>query len=103
MKNLGLGSAQTVKEYIETLARSYLGIQAPCLDISKNMPFSRKNKKIYLCDPVLFRVLEDKLKIAPVEEGPMAENMVAMHIGRSFFLVGFPADEIEACARRAGS
>lgn len=86
MKNLELGSAKTVKEYLETLERSYLGIQVPCLDIAKKKPFNKKNKKIYFSDPMVIKTVEDKLKIPPFDESKMAENLVAVHISRTFLL-----------------
>lgn len=82
MKNIELASAKTVKEYIEMLGFSYLGLIVPCVDISKRRIFSKKDKKIYLIDPVVFRVLEDKFGMSFPTEGNLAENMVGVHIGR---------------------
>lgn len=84
MKNIEIASANTIKEYVEMLCLAYLGIQVSCVDISKKKVFNRKDKKIYLIDPVVFRVLEEKLKISVFEESDLSENMAAVHMARSF-------------------
>lgn len=84
MKNIEIASANTVKEYIEMLCLAYLGIQVSCVDISKKRGFNRKDKKIYLIDPVIFKVLEEKLKIAIPCESGLSENMAAVHMARFF-------------------
>lgn len=84
MKNIELASAKTVKEYIEMLTLAYLGLQVPCIDISKKKIFNKKDKKIYLIDPVVFKVLQDKFKISPLPESNLAENMAGIQIGRFF-------------------
>lgn len=84
MKNVELASANTVKEYIEMLTLAYLGLQVSCVDISKKKIFNKKNKKIYLIDPVIFRVLEDKFKVPFPPESNLSENIAGVHIGRFF-------------------
>lgn len=84
MKNIELASAKTVKEYIEMLTLAYLGLQVPCIDISKKKIFNKKDKKIYLIDPVIFRILQDKFKISSFSESNLVENMAGIHIGRFF-------------------
>lgn len=84
MRNIELASANTVKEYIEMLTRAYLGLLIPCIDISKKRIFNKKDKKVYLIDPIVFAVLQDKFGFLPPPEGNLAENMAAVHIGRFF-------------------
>jgi len=84
MKNVELASANTVKEYIDILTLSYLGLEIFCVDISKKKIFNKKDKKIYLIDPILFRVLEDKYRISLPAESNLSENMAGIHIGRFF-------------------
>jgi len=80
----GIASANTVKEYMEMLQMAYLGLEIPCVDVSKKRAFAKKNKKFYLIDPVVFNVLSDKFHIYPLEESKMAENILAVHISRFF-------------------
>lgn len=84
MRNIELASANTVKEYVEMLGLTYLGLQIFCIDISRKKVFNKKDKKIYLIDPVVFKVLEDKFRILFPPESNMAENMTAVHLGRLF-------------------
>lgn len=84
MKNIELASAKTVKEYIETLTQAYLGLLLPCVDISKKKIFHKRDKKIYLMDPIIFAILRDRLGFSPLSESNFAENMCCVHIGRFF-------------------
>lgn len=84
MKRVDVSSAKTVKEYIEMLSFSYLGLQVPCIDISRRRIYNKKNKKIYLMDPVIFKVLQDKFRLLPPDKSKLSENLVAVHLGRFF-------------------
>lgn len=84
MKNIELASAKTVKEYIEMLSHAYLGILVPCVDISRKKIFNKKDKKIYLIDPIVFKVLQDRIGIHLPNESSLSENMTGVHIGRLF-------------------
>jgi len=84
MRNTGLSSADTVKEYVEMLSRAYLGLHIFCVDISRKRIFNKKDKKIYLIDPVIFRILQEKFHVRLPDEGKIAENFVAVQTGRFF-------------------
>lgn len=84
MRNIGLSSAETVKEYIEMLSRAFLGLELLCLNMSTRKAFMKKDKKIYLIDPVIFSVLYDKLRIPLPSESNIVENLIAIHAGRYF-------------------
>lgn len=83
-ENCGIASADTVKEYIEMLQMAYLGLEVHCADISKKRAFSKKNKKFYSIDPIIFAVISEKFHMYPIDEAKIAENILAVHIARFF-------------------
>ncbi|MCK4666065.1 ATP-binding protein [Candidatus Dependentiae bacterium] len=84
MKKIGLSNAKSVKEYLELLNYSFLGIQAFSYDVSKKRSFSNRNKKIYLIDPIIFRLLHQKLGMKIPDESKIVENITAMEISRLY-------------------
>jgi len=94
----GIASHATVQEYINILERMYVMRSVPFIDLSSRLPMYRKNKKLYLQDPLIFHCFSaresgisdnfftesQRFLNAPERESKLVESVVGMHIFRHY-------------------
>lgn len=94
----GIASHTTVQEYIDILERMYVMRSVPFIDLSSRLPMYRKNKKLYLQDPLIFHCFSAResgisdnfftesrrFLNAPERESKLVESVVGMHIFRYY-------------------
>lgn len=97
-REAGIASHATVQEYVDILERMYVLRAVPFLDLSSKVPMFRKNKKLYLQDPLIFHCFSGKesgisdnffaecqrVSTDPESVSRLVESVVGIHICRSF-------------------
>jgi len=97
-REAGIASHATVQEYVDILERMYVLRSVPFIDLSSKLAMFRKNKKLYLQDPLIFHCFSGKesgisdnfftesqrFLNDPEGESKLVESVVGMHISRSY-------------------
>ena len=97
-REAGIASHATVQEYVEILERMYVLRSVPFINISSKMAMFRKNRKLYLQDPLIFHFFSGResgisdnfftrsLRFLndPEGESKLVESVVGMHINRAY-------------------
>ena len=97
-ENTDIGSANTVSEYVDVLASSFVLYPTYCLDRSKGGPNYSKNKKIHYSDPFIFHALRAWVKQVPAydeaqqfiagkESTKLVECVVGNHLIRLAYML----------------
>ncbi|MCP4749610.1 MAG: ATP-binding protein [Proteobacteria bacterium] len=94
----GIASHGTVQEYIELLEKMYVLNTIPFIDLSSKEPRYRKNKKVYMKDPLIFHCFSGRnsgigdnyfseslqLLNDPIKESKLVESVVGEHLLRHY-------------------
>ncbi|MCK5122600.1 MAG: ATP-binding protein [Candidatus Pacebacteria bacterium] len=101
----GIGSHNTVYEYLNFLEDAFIGKQIYNYDYHQKKINFKKNKKIYLRDPFLFWLLNwwingdlkfcQKIKKDPILKSKIAENLVFLHLELLFGEIFFYREKYE--------
>lgn len=87
-KGIDVGSFHTVKDYVETLADSFILSVLYFWDYSKKKTAAKKEKKIYLIDPLIYQIFANASGISneifkdPSIFSKLVENIVFSHLVR---------------------
>jgi predicted AAA+ superfamily ATPase len=60
-REAGIASHRAVQEYVEILEKMYVLNTIPFIDLSSKQAMRRKNKKIYVRDPLIFHGFQEKI------------------------------------------
>ncbi|MDI6819851.1 MAG: ATP-binding protein [Candidatus Hodarchaeaceae archaeon] len=93
-KEMEVGSHLTVRDYLEILEGLYALRSYHQLDLSRKVPLFRKERKVYLLDPFLYRVFCRYLSVSP-DLPSLVEGVVGEHLRRSLKDVYFFSDKRE--------
>jgi uncharacterized protein len=99
----GIASHGTVQEYVEILEKMYVLNTIPFVDLASKQPMHRKNKKIYISDPLIFHCFSGKnngigdnyfsecLRFLdnPIDMSKLVESVVGIHLHRYYGNCGY--------------
>lgn len=97
-KESGITSHATVQEYVELLEKMYVTNIVPFMDISSKTLLERKNRKIYITDPLIYHCFSGKhsglgdncfsesrmVLNDPLRVSKLVESVVGEHLRRTF-------------------